>query len=352
MSISIEKIVQSIKSVKGQNVDKIDVANLSANIDNADGQFTLDLSEEEKSVLLMLEAANFFEKNTNSSSLETIKKSSEFICDNISELFARAKENKNDDSVTPCPSCGAVGIAGAAFCYNCGTKISANKSVFVKFSTTKWRNKFFEVAKIPGFEISLTPITQDVWNQVMKFNPSYFKGAENPVDQISWYDAIYFCNSLSALCGYSPCYFVDGSDDVRNWGFSPERKDREIKGNIKCNFHANGFRLPTVSEWLTAASSRDDFDFAGSDKAEDVAWFRDNSDETTHPVSEKKPNGFGLYDMSGNVYEWCWDSFGVERNFCGGSWKSRSESCENNCVRSLEPSERLKLMGMRVVRSL
>lgn len=345
MDISIEKIIHAVKSIKGLEEKEPEIENI--NSENLDSE----LNETEKNVLLILESSGFFDENVDIKSLEKIKLSSEFVSDNISEIFDRTSIEKKSDSVSACPSCGAVGIAGATYCYNCGAKIESAKKTFLNLPLTKTKNKFFEMVKIPTIEIASSLVTQEIWNQVMGYNPSYFKSENNPVENISWYDAICFCNELSKLFNYSPCYFVNESDDIRNWGFVPGQ-NMEVTAKVKCNFHSNGFRLPTVAEWTSAASGRDNFVFAGSNHIDEVAWFRDNSVEMTHPVCEKRPNHFELYDMSGNVYEWCWDTVDSERCYCGGSWKSRGESCGVNFTRTLDPNEKIKLMGFRVVRSL
>ena len=134
-------------------------------------------------------------------------------------------------------------------------------------------------------------VTQALWDSVMGSNPSYSKGANRPVEYVSWFDVVEFCNKLSEREGLEPAYTINGDD-------------------VTCNWNAKGYRLPTEAEWEYSARSGQRFKYSGSNNVDEVAWYDDNSGSETHPVGLKKPNGFGLYDMSGNVYEWCWDRFG------------------------------------------
>lgn len=200
-------------------------------------------------------------------------------------------------------------------------------------------DKLYPFVKIPGknYCIGKTEVTQELYEAVMGENPSSFKGENLPVENVSWYDAIYFCNKLSLLTGRSPVYSVNGETDVSKWNYTPH-EGNYINGTISQNTSANGFRLPTNDEWDAATGGEDNYYSGSDDENEDalyneVAWHEGNSGKQTHPVAQKKANAYGLYDMLGNVLEWVWeyylrydfqsDDFVCDycRHCCrGGSW--------------------------------
>ena len=167
---------------------------------------------------------------------------------------------------------------------------------------------------VPGkkFSILATEVTQELYKSVMGENPSEFNGEKNlPVEKVSWYDAVEFCNKLSKEAGLEPAYSINGS-------------------SVEWNRNASGFRLPTVEEWQYAAKGGQDFKYSGSGNLDEVGWYSENSGNKTHPVAQKAPNGYGLYDMSGNVLEWCWDSDSSgskTRYLCGGGWNFYAYDC-------------------------
>jgi formylglycine-generating enzyme required for sulfatase activity len=161
------------------------------------------------------------------------------------------------------------------------------------------QNERVHEVSLRSFFISETEVTQELYQAVMNQNPSQFKGNEYPVESVSWFDAVKFCNALSEQCGLASVYTIDG--DAVTW-----------------NREARGFRLPTEAEWEYAARGGQSGSlgelskagYAGGLTAGDVGWYGVNSGRRTQPVRKKLPNELGIYDMSGNVWEWCWDWFG------------------------------------------
>jgi hypothetical protein len=178
------------------------------------------------------------------------------------------------------------------------------------------------------FMLGETEVTQELFEKVMGFNYSSNQDAKCPVENVSWYDCLEFCNRLSDYFNLDRYYelynkIFNSSD---NKGLSGSIHKAELK-----ILQGNGFRLPNESEWQFAAMARTDNEFAGAkdnSSLDRVAWLTSNSGNKTHPVAQKLPNEWGFYDMTGNVYEWCGDILESESNktlyIRGGSFQAGS----------------------------
>lgn len=225
---------------------------------------------------------------------------------------------------------------------------------------------------ISSFYMDMFEITQGNYEDIMGVNPSFFNGSGNlPVEQVSWFNAIEFCNRRSMKEGLSPCYsYSDYGTNPDDW---PLHWDEWHDNNtlFECNWQADGYRLPTEMEWMYAAKGGNldrGFSYSGSDDIDAVAWYTSNSEAHTHPVGELMPNELSLFDMSGNVWEWCWDfwsdypwndafdphgpnhSLWNKRLIRGGSWYNQDDGC-TVWVRVPGPSDlKDSLVGFRCVR--
>lgn len=202
-----------------------------------------------------------------------------------------------------------------------------------------------------SFSISQTEITQEQYTAIMKENPSHNIGTNLPVDSVSWFDAVYFCNKLSLKEGREPVYMVNGTTDVSKWKYNPHQGEW-IQDKVIMNEHANGYRLPTSSEFEFASKGGENYKYSGSNMLSEVGWYAANSDTKPHEVATKKANGYGLYDMSGNISEWCWNASGRQKLYRGGSWLDSSmyHQCHFDCL-IYYPNYQWEIIGFRVAYS-
>jgi formylglycine-generating enzyme required for sulfatase activity len=203
--------------------------------------------------------------------------------------------------------------------------------------------------EISPFFMDKFPVTQDLYERVMgkEKNKSQFVGGDRPVESVSWFDAVEFCNRLSDKTGLKPIYTIDGEKVTTDWD-------------------SNGFRLPTEAEWEYACRAGTTGKRYGD--IDKIAWYKNNSNGSTQGVGKKEPNPWGLYDMLGNVSEWCLDWYGdypkqdkkdwrgpetgSDRVRRSGSWFSDAEYCACALRSRLHPVYHVNSMGFRLTRSL
>ncbi|MBN1426019.1 formylglycine-generating enzyme family protein [Candidatus Fermentibacteria bacterium] len=237
--------------------------------------------------------------------------------------------------------------------------VSLSGGTFQMGSTSQWADSDEQpvhTVTVSSFYMSKYEVTQAQYQEVMGTNPSYFQGANRPVERVTWYDAARFCNALSVSEGLTPCY------NESNWS---------------CTFSANGYRLPTEAEWEYACRAGTTTDYYNGNETQSgcspidpnlnlIGWYCGNANNQTHDVGGKQPNSFGLYDMSGNVWEWCNDwygsyssgsqtdptgpSSGSYRVLRGGRWYDYAQCCRSANRFYNSPGGSSRYDGFRPVR--
>jgi len=197
---------------------------------------------------------------------------------------------------------------------------------------TKW------TVEIKPFLLAKYPVTVELYFAVTGKPVFSLTGDRRPVVNISWNEAVVFCNLLSRDAGFKEVYLIS--------------KDGAA---VTCDWEADGFRLPTEAEWQYACQAGNNGYRYG--EIDQIAWYHGNSGDEIHEIGQKDPNVWGLYDMLGNVWEWCWDvydvkKYGAYRIFRGGGWAEETRGCGATCRRRGHPTFRIDDLGFRVARSL
>lgn len=232
---------------------------------------------------------------------------------------------------------------------------------------------------VSDFTIGKYEVTQKEWEDVLGSNPAEYDptnnigvGDNNPVFHVGWFDILVFCNEKSLAESLTPCYSINGSTDPDTWGVRPEYSDSPTFAAwnaVICDFDATGYRMPTEAEWEFAARGginwTDGYIYSGSDTIDEIAWYQENSGSELHSIGTKLPNQLGIYDMTGNLYEYCWDWYapytdnatdptgaptGDMRIVRGGSWMSIPANCVVNGRYREYPNSNYDYNGFRLVK--
>jgi len=246
-----------------------------------------------------------------------------------------------------------------------------------RYSNEDYRTANDGIVTMSGFYMGKYQVTQEQWMEVIgeENNPSYFHGGsgrepasgeeqgKRPVENVTWFDAIEFCNKLSQLEDLTPVYTITGRTPATGYPIT--------SATVTANWSANGYRLPTEAQWEYAcrAGSTTAWHFGNTQTVlGNYAWYMNNSNSRTHQVGLKLSNDFGLHDMHGNVWEWCWDWYtasynnaggnanplgptaGTNRLIRGGSWINSAENTRSANRFSDYPGSRYGNVGFRLVR--
>jgi len=232
-----------------------------------------------------------------------------------------------------------------------------------------------EEKEVFDIEVCKYLITQKMWTEVMENNLSAFKGDNKPIESITWWEALEFCNKLSEKYGLEPVY--DLSKSAQGILMINELGGEIVYPDVVNLKNTEGFRLPTEVEWewfarggqVAIEQETFDYTYSGSNSINEVAWYDRNSGSKTQDVGLKKPNQLGLYDCSGNIWEWCYDtteniengksytckafdSSNIYRRLKGGSWYEDDNVCTVRCRNYAHAIDANDVVGFRLVRTI
>ena len=244
----------------------------------------------------------------------------------------------------------------------------------IKVKGGKYKPSFTDEDKeVFDIEVCKYPTTQKMWLEVMENNPSEFKGENKPVETVTWWQALEFCNKLSEKYGLEPTYNL--SKSKQGILTIKELKGKTVNPKMANFKNTEGFRLPTEIEWewfarggqVAIEQGTFDYKYSGSDNIDEVAWYDENSNHLIQDVGLKKPNQLGLFDCSGNIWEWCYDTEEMEnkkslnfnfdpssayRRLRGGAWLHTAKSC-TTLYRTFEVAAYIVMnTGFRIVRTI
>lgn len=365
-----ERIFEIHLEKRGKLTDDIDVSRLA---EETEGYCGADIEEIVKNAvenIFILETEDEKEKEVTTQDLIEAVKNIDSLTNILSDKIEVLKKSYKKFKVKSASKKQGIGKRGSRKGKATG-KTTFKDMVIVNGG--KYTPSFFnEEREVCDLEVCKYQTTQDMWMEVMEKNLSYFKGGRRPVDTVSWWDTLEYCNRLSTRYGLQPVYDLSQKDKgilkINQPGGRTEYP------NLADFSKTEGFRLPTEVEWEWFARGGEvaiqdgtfNMKYAGSNNRDEVAWYGDNSGRQTHDVGTKKPNQLGLYDCSGNVWEWCYDTDGsgyiseknpytydeseYKRRRKGGSW---SNYCCDVFLRDSDGNTYIpKNAGFRIVRTI
>lgn len=304
-----ERIFEIHLEKRGKLIENIDVSRLA---EKTEGYCGADIEEIVKNAvenIFILETENEKEKEITTQDLLDSIKNIDSLTNILADKIEFLKKGYNKFKIKSASE--KIYLAG---------RIKKNKKSIlfkdmIKINGGKYTPSFFsEEREVFDIEVCKYQTTQDMWMEVMETNPSNFKGGRRPVENVSWWDALEYCNKLSEKYDLEPVYDLSQKEHgilrINQLG-----RDSEYP-NIADFRKTEGFRLPTELEWEWFSSGGEvaiqdetfNYEYSGSDNIDEVAWYDENAEAKTHDVGTKKPNQLGLYDCSGNVWEWCYDT--------------------------------------------